>query len=92
MILSMEEATRENVSWIIVRKNPENLDNFNYLWDLVQNLTPGLACQEFVPELGSASQCHGTKVDHEMSSKYWSNSLPRGKNLRNEISNCSPPM
>ena len=44
MILSMEEATRENVSWIIVRKNPENLDNFNYLWDLVQNLTPEVTC------------------------------------------------
>ena len=65
---------------------------FNCCWGRVQNLTPGLACQEFVPELGSASQCHGTKVDHEMSSKYWSNSWPRGKNLRNEISNCSPPM
>ena len=33
---------------------------------LIQNLTPELAYQEFSPDLGWASQQHGTKFDHEM--------------------------
>ena len=44
MILGMGRTTKENVSWIIVRQSPENL---NYWQGLVQNLTPSVAYQEF---------------------------------------------
>ena len=55
---------------------------FNYQCGLIQNFTPVVAYQGFSPDLGWASQPHGTKFDHEMSPKYWSNSCPRGKHLR----------
>ena len=34
--------------------------------------------QQFSPELGLTSQCHGTKIGHEMSPKRWLNFRPRG--------------
>ena len=64
---------------------------FNNWWGLIQNLTPGVAHGEFLPELDRASQCRGTRVDHDMSPKYRSHSWPRGQDLRNGTSNCSPP-
>ena len=88
-----EEATRENVSWIIlmVRQDPEN---FNYWWGLVQNLTPRVTYQVFLPDLGCASQHHGTKFDYEVPPKYWFSSWPRGEDLRNgifpAIKDCNP--
>ena len=52
---------------------------FNYQQGLIQKLAPGVAYQqEFLPDLGWASQCCGTKFGHEMSPKYLSNSWPRG--------------
>ena len=64
---------------------------FNYQCGLIQNFTPEVAYQGFSPDLGWASQQHGTKFDHEMSPKYWSNSCPRGKHLRqpSSMSQCS---
>ena len=73
-----EETTRENVSWIIltVRQKPEN---FHYWWGLAQNLPTGVMYQAFLPNLGWASQHHGTKVDQEMFPKYRSKPWPRRK-------------
>ena len=110
-----EEATRENVSWVILRHRiqrwkwsrsvvssslrPHGLSPTRLLhsWNFpgkstgvgshfllqIQKLTLGLIYQEFSPDLGWASQCYGTKFDHKMSPKYWSNSLSRGEDLRN---------
>ena len=44
MIVGIGRRNKENISWIIVRQNPEN---FNYWWSFVQSLTPGMAYQEF---------------------------------------------
>ena len=41
-----------------------------------------MAYQEFSHDLGWASQCSGTKFDHEMSPKHWSNSWPRWEEPR----------
>ena len=49
----------------------------------IQKLTLGLIYQEFSSDLGWASHCYGTKFDHKMSPKYWSNSLSLGEDLRN---------
>ena len=44
MILGIGRRNKENISWIIVRQNPEN---FNCGWSLVQSLTPVMVYQEF---------------------------------------------
>ena len=60
---------------------------FNYQQGLIQKLAPGVAYQqEFSPDLGWASQRHGTKFGHEMSPKYWLNSRPRGGSEKWSIS------
>ena len=41
--------------------------------------------------LGWTFQLFGKSFDHEMSPKYWSNSLPREEDLKNVISVYSPP-
>ena len=64
---------------------------FNYQQVLIQKLAPGVAYQqEFLPNLGWASQCCGTKFGHEMSPKYWSNSRPRGGSEKLNISISLP--
>ena len=61
----------------VVRQRIQRI--FNYQQGLIQKLAPGVAYQqEFPPDLGRASQRHGTKSGHEMSPKYWSRDFPGG--------------